>query len=63
MRKTKEQALRDLGRVVAEEIAIVSKLTVREAAERVWRPDGMPMDALMKRIEASGLCRKVAVSS
>ena len=61
--KTKEQALRDLGRVVAEEVAIVSKLTVREAAERVWRPDGLPMDTLMQRIEASGICRREAVAS
>lgn len=61
MMKTKEQALRDLGRVVADEVAIVSKLTVREAAERVWRPDGLPMDKLMQRIAASGLCRREAV--
>ncbi|WP_309129451.1 hypothetical protein [Microbacterium sp.] len=61
--KTKQQALRDLGRVVAEEIAVVSKLTVREAAERVWRPDGPSMDVLMDRIAASGLCRREAVSA
>lgn len=34
--KTKAQALRDLGRVVAEVWEIVSKLTVREGAERAW---------------------------
>ncbi len=36
--KTKAQALRDLGRVVAEVREIVSTLTVREAVERVWYP-------------------------
>jgi len=55
--KTKEQALRDLGRVVAEEAAIVSKLTVREAAERVYQPGGLSMDELMSRIADAGICR------
>lgn len=61
--KTKEQALRDLGRVVADAVAIASKLTVREAAERVWRADGPSMEELMRRIAATGICRREAVSA
>lgn len=63
MTKTKEQALRDLGRVVADAAAIVSKLTVREAAERVWRPEGPSMDVLMQRIAATGLCAREAAAA
>lgn len=61
--KTKEQALRDLGRVVAEEVEIISKLTVREAAERIWYPGGPSMDELMDRCAASGLCKPEAVAA
>jgi len=56
--KTKEQALRDLGRVVAESAAIVSKLTVREAAERVYYPGGPSVDELMVRIAVAEICRE-----
>ncbi|WP_424937555.1 MULTISPECIES: hypothetical protein [Bacteria] len=55
--KSKEQALRDLGRVVAEEAAIVRTLTVREAAERIWYPGGPSMEECIRRAEASGLCK------
>lgn len=55
--KTKEQALRDLGRVVADAAAIISKLTVREAAERVYQQGGPSMDELMARIADAGICR------
>lgn len=61
--KSKEQALRDLGRVVAEEAAIVRTLTVREAAERIWYPGGPSMEECIARAEASGLCRPDAVEA
>lgn len=56
--KTKAQALRDLGRVVGDAVAIVRTLTVREAAERIWRPYGPSIEELMVQVEATGLCRK-----
>lgn len=55
--KTKEQALRDLGRVVAEAAAIVRTLAAREAAERAWRPGGPSVDDLTVSIREAGLCR------
>lgn len=50
--KTREQALRDLGRVIAESAAITSKLTPREAAERAWHPGGPSVDELTELIRA-----------
>lgn len=50
--KTRAQALQDLADVVAEEIAIASKLTPREAAERAWHPGGPSVDDLARQIEA-----------
>ena len=44
--KPREQALRDLAGVVAEEIAIIRTLTPREAAERAWHPGGPSVDEL-----------------
>ncbi|OZB81474.1 helix-turn-helix domain-containing protein [Microbacterium sp. 13-71-7] len=55
--KTKEQALRDLGEVVAEEVAIIRTLTVREAAERIWYPGGPSMEQLIERCAGTGLCK------
>lgn len=55
--KTREQALRDLGRVVAEELAIIARLTPREAGERAWHPGGPSVDVLTEQIEAAGICR------
>lgn len=55
--KTKEQALRDLGRVVAEELEIVRRLTVREAAERIWYAGGPTIEELVERIAATKICR------
>lgn len=57
MMKTREQAMRDLGRVVAESVAIASQLTVREAAERVWYPGGPSLEERIERIAATGICR------
>ncbi|HWI29864.1 MAG TPA: hypothetical protein VNT50_00085 [Microbacterium sp.] len=51
--KTREQALRDLGRVVNEAHAISSKLTAREAAERAWHPGGPSVEDLTRQIETS----------
>lgn len=42
MMKTREQALRDLGRVSSEIWETTSKLAPREAAERAWH-EGHPM--------------------
>jgi predicted DNA-binding transcriptional regulator AlpA len=55
--KTKEQALRDLGEIVAAEVAIIRTLTVHEAAERIWYPGGPSMEECIRRAEASGLCK------
>lgn len=55
--KTKEEALRDLMQVVAEEVAIIRQLTVREAAERIWVPGGPSVEELMVRTAATGLCK------
>lgn len=38
--KTKRQALRELGIVVAEFAAVFMTQTPEEAAQRAWRPDG-----------------------
>lgn len=51
--KTREQALRDLGQVVAEEIAIASRLTPLEAAQRAWHPGGPSVEVLTAQIAAT----------
>ena len=51
--KTREQALQDLGRVVAEEMAIVAQLTPLEAAQRAWHPGGPSVEELADQITAS----------
>lgn len=51
--KTQAQALQELADVVAEEMAIVSKLTAREAAERAWHPGGPHVEDLTRQIEAA----------
>lgn len=48
--KTKQQALREAGLVVADAAAIFMRLTPEEAAKRAWRPDGLPLDELTARI-------------
>lgn len=50
---TRAQALDEAGRVISEAIAIFSKLTPRESAERVWVRGGPSVDELAARIEAS----------
>lgn len=50
---TRAQALDEAGRVISEAIAIFSKLTPRESAERVWVRRGPSVDELAARIEAS----------
>ncbi|MGN7861490.1 hypothetical protein ACTJI8_12995 [Microbacterium sp. 22303] len=55
--KSKEQALREVAEIVAEEAAIIRTLTVRQAAERIWYPGGPSMEELIARAEASGLCK------
>ena len=54
--KTKAQALREVGLIVAEVAALVRTLTPEQAAERAWRPDGLPLDELTEQIRATGLC-------
>lgn len=51
--KTQAQAMQDLADVVAEEMAIVSKLTPRQAAERAWDRGGPSVEELTAQIEAS----------
>lgn len=50
---TRAQALDEAGRVIADAVAIFSKLTPRESAERVLTPSGPSVDELTARIEAS----------
>lgn len=44
--KTRAQAIRDLGAVVAEEIAVIETLTPLEAARRAFHPGGPSIDEL-----------------
>jgi hypothetical protein len=55
--KTREQALRDLGRVVAASHAITSKLTPLEAAQRAWHPGGPRIEELAQRIAENRAAR------
>ncbi|MGB3376555.1 MAG: hypothetical protein WBA87_15625 [Microbacterium sp.] len=55
--KTKEQALRDAGRVIAKAMQELAQMTPREAAERVWVPGGPSIEELSARCAAAGLCR------
>lgn len=50
---SRAQALEEAGRVIAAEIAIFSKLTPRQSAERVWAPGGPSVDELTAHIEES----------
>ncbi|WP_300267456.1 hypothetical protein [Microbacterium sp.] len=56
--KTKAQALRDVGLVVAEVAAIVCTLTPEQAAERAWHQGGPSLAVLTEQIRATGLCRE-----
>lgn len=47
---TRQQALRELGLVVADAAAIFMQLSPEDAAKRAWRPDGLPLDELTARI-------------
>lgn len=57
MTVTRAQALDEAGRVIAAEIAIFSKLTPRQSAERVWVRGGPSVDELTTRIEVSSVAR------
>ena len=61
--KTREQALREAGEVFADVLAIVSKLTPRQAAERAWHPGGPSIDVLTEQIAAAGICKSSAPTS
>lgn len=50
--KTKGQALRELGLVVAEFTAVFVTQTPEEAARRAWRPDGPSIEALTEKCAA-----------
>ncbi len=51
--KTKEQALDDLRKVVAEAAQIFMKLTPEESARRVYQPGGPSVEELTERIIAA----------
>lgn len=56
--KAQEQALRDLGPVIVEELEQLRRLTPRHAAERAWAPDHrISLDQLTHHCAALGLCR------
>lgn len=50
--KTKGQALRELGTVVAEFTAVFMAQTPEEAAQRAWRADGPSLEALTQKCAA-----------
>lgn len=57
--KTREQALRDLGQVIADELREIRQLTPRQAAERAWHPDHrMSLDELTDHCASLGICRE-----
>lgn len=49
MMMTKEQALRELGLVVADFTAVFMTQTAEEAAQRAWRADGPSLEELTTR--------------
>lgn len=55
--KTREQALRDLGRVIARSAAITSRLSPVEAAQRAWHPGGPPVGVLADQIAQTRAAR------
>lgn len=57
---TREQALRELGQVMAQVHAITSKLTPLEAAQRAWHPGGPSVEALAERITQNRAARAAA---
>ncbi|WP_417556112.1 hypothetical protein [Microbacterium sp.] len=61
--KTKAQALRDAGAVIAEAVAVIATLTPRQAAERAWVAGGPSLDVLIAHAEASGLCKQAALAA
>lgn len=54
--KTREQALDDLRRIVAEQGAILDRLTPMEAAQRAFRPGGPSLEELASEF-AQTRCR------
>lgn len=48
--KTREQALNDLGSIVAAEIERIDSLTPEEAARQAWRPGGPSEAELADRL-------------
>lgn len=50
--KTRSEALRDLGLVIAEIAETTRDLTPQQAAERAWRADGPSVDVLASQIAA-----------
>ena len=60
--KTREQALDDLRRIVAEQGRVLDTLTPEEAAERAYRPGG-PSRAELAAEFAETRCRLGGVAS
>jgi hypothetical protein len=50
--KTKAQALRGLGLVVAEFAGVLVAQTPEDAARRAWRPDGPSIETLTAKCAA-----------
>lgn len=50
--KTREQALREAGLVIADAVAIFMRLSPEDAAKRAWTPDGPPLYELTAHIAA-----------
>lgn len=60
---TREQALRELGRVVAASFAITRNLTPLEAAQRAWHPGGPAVEVLAGQIaEDRAACQRPAAA-
>lgn len=57
-RKTRTQALRDLGLVMTDIADRARSMTALEAAQAAWTPDHkMSVEELIEHVKAHGLCR------
>jgi len=50
--KTREQALHDVGRIVAAEVERIRALTPEEAARQAYRPGGPTVEELAAELRA-----------
>lgn len=61
--KSRDQALADAGRVLAEDVAVSSRLSPMEAAQRAWHPGGPSVEDLAAQIAANRATAAVQVAA